>query len=140
MRFVLDNSVTMRWLFRDGATDNLAYASRVLEGMEKQRMEALVPSLWGLEVANVIVRGEAKGLLTEARSTEFVGLLRQMAITSDATPLMTVFGDILQLARRHGLSSYDAAYLELSLRVGVPLATLDDALRRAVRSTDGRLF
>ena len=140
MRCVLDNSVTMRWLFGDGSPDNLAYARRVLEWMEKQQMEALVPPLWGLEVANVIVKGEGKGMLTEARSTEFIGLLRQMAILVDATSYTQALADTLQLARRHRLSAYDAAYLELSLRTGAALATLDDALRRAVRSAGGQLF
>lgn len=132
MRFVLDNSVTMRWLFGDGTAADLAYAGAVLTSMEQAGSEALVPAIWGLEAANVIARAESKGLLTEARSTEFVGLLQKMAIAADGATSGQALGATLQLARRHGLSAYDASYLELALRHGFPLATLDLDLRKAM--------
>ena len=66
MNFVLDNSVTMRWFFGDGKPQQLAYAGKVLDAMKNA--SALVPATWGLEVANVIARAEAKALVTEARS------------------------------------------------------------------------
>ena len=70
MSFVLDNSVTMRWFFGDGKPQELAYAGRVLDAMKQDN--AIVPLTWGLEVANVIARAEAKGLVTEARSEYFL--------------------------------------------------------------------
>jgi hypothetical protein len=66
MSFVLDNSITMRWYFADGSPQELTYATWVLEAMKTN--EAVVPSLWGLEVVNVLVRSEDKGLATEARA------------------------------------------------------------------------
>jgi predicted nucleic acid-binding protein len=129
-RFVLDNSVVMRWLFGDGSDADQTYAHQVLDAIAKGM--ALVPSLWGLEVANAIVRAESKRLLTEARSAEFVGLLQKMNIQVDSKNHFQTMTDTLQLARRYGLSSYDAAYLELALREGLPLATLDQKLRNAV--------
>ena len=139
MRFVLDNSVAMRWLFGDGSPEDSAYAERVLSLLEQEGTEAVVPSLWGLEAANVIVRAEAKGLLAEARSAEFLGLLQGMAITVDAATAGRALNDTLQLARRFKLSAYDASYLELALREGLPLATVDAALRGAVEKTGAAL-
>jgi predicted nucleic acid-binding protein len=129
-RFVLDNSVVMRWLFGDGSDDDQAYAHQVLDAIAKGI--ALVPGLWGLEVANVMVRAESKQLITEARSAEFIGLLQKMNIKVDLKNHLQTLTDTLQLARRYGLTSYDAAYLELALREGLPLVTLHQKLRNAV--------
>jgi predicted nucleic acid-binding protein len=139
MRFVLDNSVVMRWLFNDGSRDDLDYASSILNLMSGQNAIAVVPGLWRLEVANVIVRAETKGWLSEARSAEFLGLLQTMAISVDSETSGHALNDTLQLARRFGLSSYDASYLELALREGLPLATLDKNLRAALESTGANL-
>ncbi len=139
MRFVLDNSVVMRWLLNDGSPERLAYAAKVLDLLSQGTGAALVPGVWSLEVANVLVKAQAKGLVTEARASAFVGLLAQMAITADADTAARALGDTLQLARRFKLSSYDAAYLELALREGLPLATLDADLQNAMKQVGGSL-
>ena len=139
MRFVLDNSVAMRWLLRDGSDERLGYAAQVLEILELQSGEAIVPGIWALEAANVIVKAQSKELVTEARATAFIGLLRDMRITVDTSTADRALGDTLQLARRFKLSSYDASYLELALREGLPLATLDADLRQAMLHTGGAL-
>ncbi|MDR2186492.1 MAG: type II toxin-antitoxin system VapC family toxin [Azonexus sp.] len=131
MNFVLDNSVVMRWYFGDGSAPDLEYASRVLDSMTDA--EAIVPGVWGLEVANVLTRAEAKGLTTETRSETFVSMLHHMNIRTDSATSAQALSAILQLARRFKLSSYDAAYLELAMREALPLATLDDDLRRAAQ-------
>ena len=142
MSFVLDNSVTMRWFFGDGSPRDLAYATRVLDAMQSN--EAVVPALWGLEVANVLARAEAAGVVSEARSETFIGMLLQMGISVDpASPdhtLATMLGAALQLARRYKLSAYDAAYLELALRSGLPLATLDEHVLKAARKAGVKRF
>lgn len=130
-RFVLDNSVCMRWLFGDGNPESRRYASRVLAHFDRVETQALVPSVWLLEVANVIARAEARGYLLESRSAEFLGALRDMAIEVDSAASERVWGDTLGLARRHSLTAYDSSYLELALRNGLPLATLDESLRAA---------
>ncbi|MCG5524354.1 type II toxin-antitoxin system VapC family toxin [Ectothiorhodospira haloalkaliphila] len=135
MLFVLDNSVTMRWLFADGSDEDLAYADFILELLEQPDNHATAPGIWPLEVANVIARAEAKGLLTEARSAEFLGALRAMAIEVMPDVNHHALDDILHLARRFRLSSYDAAYLNLALLLGAPLATLDKGLRGAASIT-----
>lgn len=131
MRFVLDNSVTMRWFFGDGSSRDLGYAGRVLDAMKTG--EAVVPGLWGLEVANVLARAESTGLVNEARSENFIGMLLKLGISVDPETPARALAATLHLARRHALSAYDAAYLELALRTGLPLATLDEKLLRAAR-------
>lgn len=135
MRFVLDNSVVMRWLLQDGSVERLAYASQVLALLAQGDAQAVVPSTWALEAANVLVKAQAKGLVSEARSAAFVGLLQDMAFATDPRTAERALGDTLQLARRFKLPSYDAAYLELALREGLALATLDDPLRAAMLQT-----
>jgi predicted nucleic acid-binding protein len=136
--FVLDNSVTMRWFFGDGKPQELAYAGKVLDAMKK--VNAHVPVTWGLEVANVIAKAEAKALVTEARSGAFLEMLEGVDIEVDVAAFAHALTDTLQLARRYELSAYDASYLELSLRLGIPLATLDDDLRKAAKKAGVKKF
>ena len=137
MRFVLDNSVVMRWLLKDGSVERLAYADKVLGLLMQDDAQAVVPGVWPLEVANVIVKAQAKGLVSEARATAFIGLLDDMGISVDARTAERALTDTLQLARRFKLSSYDASYLELALREGLQLATLDADLHSAMLQTGG---
>jgi predicted nucleic acid-binding protein len=95
---------------------------------------------WGLEIANVIARSEAKDLVTAAQSGSFIALLEGIPIEVDSETFTQVLGDTLQLSRRYKLSSYDASYLELALRNGAPIATLDDDLRRAATKAGVKLF
>ena len=138
MSFVLDNSVTMRWFFGDGRPQELAYAGAVLDAMKKA--SAHVPVTWGLEVANVIARAESRALVTEARSGAFLEMLEGVDIVVDGATFAHALSDTLQLARRYKLSAYDASYLELALRSGLPLATLDDDLQKAARKAGVKRF
>ena len=138
MNFVLDNSVTMRWFFGDGKPQELAYAGKVLDAMKIA--EAIVPATWGLEVANVIAKAEAKALVTEARSEAFLEMLEGVSIEVDVATFARALGTTLQLARRYKLSAYDASYLELALRRGLPLATLDEDLRKAANKAGVKRF
>lgn len=138
MIFVLDNSVTMRWFFGDGKPQELAYAGKVLDAMKEDN--ALVPVTWGLEVSNVIARAEAKGLVTEARSDAFLEMLEGVDIDVDSATFEHARSDTLHLARRYNLSSYDASYLELALRLGIPLATLDEDLQKAAKKAGVKRF
>ena len=87
-----------------------------------------------------IARAEAKGLLTEARSQAFVVLLQRLNIATDPSTAGHALGDTLHLARRYKLSAYDAAYLELALRTGLPLATLDADLKKAAQAAGVEAF
>lgn len=138
MTFVLDNTVSMRWCFGDGKPSELAYAARVLD--ELRTATALVPAIWALETANVLARAESKGLISQDRSTAFIALLCDLRIEFDQATAGHALTDTLALARRHHLSSYDAAYLELAFRRQLPVATLDVDLRKAVRRAGIKLF
>lgn len=139
MRFVLDNSVVVRWLLADGVLEAIDYANQVLTHMQDPHTVALVPGFWALEVGNVIARAEAKGFLREARSAEILGILQDMAIETAPHTTRHALADTLQLARRYQLSTYDAAYLELALRAGLPLASNDAALKKALLGAGGTL-
>ena len=116
----------------------LAFAARVLEALRTDN--AVVPVTWGLEVANVIARAEAKALVTEARSGEFLELLEGVSIEVDAATFAQARSGTLHLARRHKLSAYDASYLELAVRRGLPLATLDEDLHKAAKKAGVKRF
>jgi predicted nucleic acid-binding protein len=138
--FVLDASVTMCWLFLDGKPAERAYALKVLESMKQAETKALVPATWGLEVSNVIAKAETKGLLNEAQSEAFLEMLGSVDIGADAATSSRALSDTLQIARRYRLSAYDASYLELALRVGLPLATLDQDLQKAANKAGLKRF
>ena len=133
--FILDASITLAWFFED-ETD--AYAEAVEDSLVSA--VAFVPSLWHLEVANALIAGERQKRTTEAKVTHFLTLLSRLPITVDEETPARTWDDTLALARAHGLSTYDAAYLELALRRGLPLATLDDPLRDALRAVGGVLY
>lgn len=123
-RFALDCSLTMAWCFEDEATP---YSESVLEALAEGK--AVVPPIWSLEVANVLMVGERKKRLVPAQSLRFVELLQSLPITLDAD--IRPLGELLGLAREQGLSSYDASYLDLAVRTGLPLASLDGDLLEA---------
>lgn len=126
--FVLDASMTVAWCFGDEATpETRALLRRV--GAER----AVAPAIWALEVANILAMGERRGRLDAAGVTEFLGLLDMLDIRIDDAPASRGLREILDLARRERLSSYDAAYLDLAMREGLPLATRDAALAAAAQ-------
>lgn len=138
MSFVLDNSVAMCWLLNDGRPADVTYALKVLDALKQT--SATVPGLWALEAANVVVKAEAKGLVTEARTQVFAATLMRLNITTDTATASHALSDTLNLARRYKLSAYDAAYLELALRRGLPLATLDADLEKAAKKAGVKRF
>lgn len=138
MLFVLDNSVSMRWLFKDGTEADLLYAEQVLEALKEG--SAVVPGVWWLEVSNVIVRAEAQQLLPETQSRKSLDTLRKIPITVDSSPVEQLWEQTLHLARKFHVSAYDAAYLELAIRQNIVLATLDADLARAARQSKTQLF
>ncbi len=129
-RLVLDCSVTMAWCFEDQADD---HSRAALDALAKA--EVLVPGIWALEVANALVVAERRKKLTQAESLRFVALLEGLSIATDSRAAVQALSSTLPLARAYNLSAYDAAYLELALREGVPLATRDAGLVRAARSS-----
>jgi predicted nucleic acid-binding protein len=126
VRFVLDCSVTLVWYFKDASDP---YAEAVADSFSTA--QALVPSIWPLEVANAVLIGERRKRSTEAQATAWLGHLGTMPITVDDETVTRAWSDTLALARAQNLSAYDAAYLELAMRRGIPLASLDEKLKNA---------
>lgn len=99
-----------------------------------------MPVTWGLELANVIAKSESRSELPLARSQAFLASIEAAPILCDAATDAKALHETLELARRYRLSSYDASYLELTMRLGLPLATLDADLRRAATTAGVKLF
>jgi predicted nucleic acid-binding protein len=132
---VIDNSVVMSWCFEDEASD---YADSVLNALKIT--SAMVPSIWPYEFVNVLLVAERQKRLKQAESVQFVTLLSELSILVDEDSPEKSMKDVLALGRETGLSSYDAAYLELAMRNGFPLATLDKKLTAAAKAVDVNLF
>jgi predicted nucleic acid-binding protein len=123
---VLDSSLTMAWYLEDEESE---YADSVLGALPEQ--EALVPPLWPYEVANGLWIAERRGRTTLTHIQRALALLQPLPIRVDAAAHERARGEVLTLARQEGLTCYDAAYLELAMREGLPIATLDQQLRDA---------
>jgi predicted nucleic acid-binding protein len=126
--FILDCSITMTWCFGDETTPaSLAVLDRL------ERDAALVPAHWFLEVTNVLAMAEKRKRISAAKSTEFLTLLGTLDIAVDEEIAARAFTYLLPLCRKHRLTAYDAAYLELAARQQLPLASLDDDLRASAQ-------
>jgi predicted nucleic acid-binding protein len=123
---IIDCSITMAWCFADEATEETA---RVQDRLIAEA--AAVPAHWFLEVVNVLAMAERRKRISESDATGFLRLLAALDIQTDHETSKRAFDHLPPLCRSHGLTSYDAAYLELALRQRLPIASLDDDLRRA---------
>ena len=126
MNFVLDASVTLAWAFED---EGGVYAREVLRRLGQE--EACTTGLWPLEVSNGLLVAERRNRIDPASSTRFTRLLLSLPIVVEPVDRRRVFEQTRVLARRGTLSAYDAHYLDLAVRYGIPLATLDQGLRMA---------
>ena len=134
-RFVLDASVVLAWCFPD---ENAATAQHVA-GMFKRGDSAVAPSFWPHEVLNALLVGEKRKRISKELVRSFLGDLATLPIVLEQFPAGVVFSRIQRLSREHSLTPYDAAYLDLALDSGLPLATLDEDLVRACRKARVRL-
>lgn len=132
---VLDSSVTLVWSLSDELSD---YADGVFDALRTRR--AIAPPIWALEVANGLLMAERRSRSMQAETSEIVAVLRSLPIGLDGETSERALGDVLALARQQGLTAYDAAYLELAMRRGLPLASVDDRLRAAADAVGVRVF
>jgi predicted nucleic acid-binding protein len=126
----------MRWCFENASTP---YAEEVLEQLLVGQ-QAHVPVLWLYEVVSVLAKAQRSGSITADKAHGFLEDIRSLNITVDDESFGHIFGDVHRLAVEHGLSGYDAAYLELPIRQGLPLATLDEDLEKAAPTGGVELF
>ena len=127
--FVLDCSIAVSWCFEDEARPD---TDALLERLRDDG--AVVPLLWHLELGNVLIQSERRGRLTAAETAVRLELIAALPIVTDEQFSSSTLREILILARADRLTTYDAAYLELSIRRGLPLATKDRALAVAARN------
>jgi predicted nucleic acid-binding protein len=126
--FVMDASMAMAWCFED---ESSPYSDWVLDILETGA--AVVPAIWPLEICNVLLAAERKKRIEEADSIRFLALLVDLPIGVEQEPAARMMKEIFALARQQSLSSYDASYLDLSMRRGLPIATLDQKLMKAAQ-------
>jgi predicted nucleic acid-binding protein len=126
--FVVDCSIAMAWLFHDEATPK---TSALLNRLATET--ALVPAWWFVEITNVLAMAERKGRVTARQSDAFIADLSKLGIERDNQAPDRAFTHLLALCRTHRLTSYDAIYLDLAIRRSLPLATLDEDLRKAAK-------
>lgn len=129
-RLVIDASVTLAWCFEEEKTP---FTKGILDRMA-EGAEAAVPAIWPLEIANALLTAERHKRLAPSQSSVFLDQLEHFNISVESLTLSRAFTRILDEARQWHLSSYDASYLELALRQGLPLATLDQNLKKAAKS------
>jgi predicted nucleic acid-binding protein len=130
---VIDSSLAAAWCFPDERTE---YANAVLRTISAP-VAAIAPRLWAYEVRNAVLMGLRRKRIAQADALEFLGSIRALPIRL-ADPVS--YDGVFSLAERHGLTVYDAAYLDLAIREGLPLASLDNALCKAALSAGGALF
>jgi predicted nucleic acid-binding protein len=126
--FVLDCSITMAWCFDDESNDS---TDSILESFNSRT--AVVPTIWSLEVANVLLIAKKKNRITEIQSTSFMDALSALPIVVDPSTTSRAMHSIFALAGKSDLTIYNAAYLELAIREKIPLLTLDHDLIKAAK-------
>ena len=129
--FVADASLTLTWCFEDEATPNTdALLLRLKNGEE-----ALVPAHWPIEVTNGILMAVRRGRLSGEKAQSFIDDLGSLPIKIDRDSGTPASSRVFALAEKHRLTAYDAAYLDVAICAAIPLATLDDDLRKAAVAT-----
>lgn len=129
MSLVLDSSATLAWVYADEVTEPIRHVFDLVSASG-----AWVPGLWKLEVANILEMGVRRGRHDAAFRNSTLSDLALLPIAVDAETDRQAWGTTLRLSECHRLTVYDAAYLELALRRGLPLASLDGELRRAAQT------
>ncbi|SRR5579871_575991 len=134
--FIPDASVTLAWCFDDEANP---YTEELLNWCAAGT-DVHVPAVWSLEIANILVHAQRKGRVTEDRVERFIAEILRFSVRVHPLDTEETLTRVRRLAAKHQLTSYDAAYLALSLDTGFPLATQDADLRRAAAAAGVKLI
>lgn len=132
---VVDASTALAWCFPD---ETSSYADSILVSLEGKTI--LVPTVWGLEIANAILVGDRKKRINQSEIRRFTTLLKSLPIVQDLQPVSEHVSNVLSLAREYSLLAHDAAYLELAIRHNAPLTTLDTRLQKAAKQAGVTMF
>ncbi len=130
MNFVLDSSYALTWVFADEATPE---TDRTLDSLG-QGAKAIVPALWRWEVGTALLASERRKRIGQAESRRHMTMLKALPIETDDTAADEAWAAAYLLARKHNLTLYDGAYLELAVRRGLSLTSIDVDLRKAAKT------
>jgi len=136
VNFVLDSSLTMAFVLADEATAN---TDKILDSLG-DGAKAFSPALWRWEVGNALLMAERRKRIIPAESQRHLTLLQTLPVELDGDSSREAWNAALLLARKHQLTLYDAAYLELAIRRGSPLASLDTGMRKAADAEGVKLL
>jgi predicted nucleic acid-binding protein len=128
LTLVLDASLALSWVLPGEETERTdrLHARVKADG-------AVASHVWRLEVTNILLQSERTKRIGPAETGRLMAIMEALPVAIDTTGLDQVFGRTVELARAHGLTTYDASYLELAIRSGLPLASNDTPLRDAAR-------
>jgi len=132
---VIDASVALTWAFKDEASE---FSLRALRAAQNRRI--FVPIIWWFEISNAIVQAVRRGRMTDAERHQFHRLVQRTEPVSDSLDGPQVLGTVTDLSLEYSLTAYDASYLELAIRRGAQLATLDKALIAAATRAGVAIF
>jgi predicted nucleic acid-binding protein len=138
MTLVLDASMAVAWSITRNDPNEASLAQQALQLTMLQG--ALVPLLWYIEVANAVLNAERSRVSDPQASARFLADLESLPIAADSVSPRSLQARVLDFARAHQLTAYDAAYFELATRRNAPLATFDRQLADAFRKAGGRVF
>lgn len=138
MKLVLDASMALAWLFERDKSDEAKCADQALLAVAD--METVVPHLWYTEVANALLVAERRHVVNEAQVIDYLSRLSHLPIITDDVTPENRRDNVMALAREHGLTAYDATYLELALRTNAMLATFDNKLIVAMEHAGGKIL
>ena|SRR5580692_7610475 len=127
---VLDASVSLAWCFEDESTDEI----RRLFGRLSIGDRAIVPAHWPIEVSNALLRAQRRNRISAALRRQYWDQFSDLLLTVDPALTMSDMNRVLEISERHGLTTYDGAYVDLALRQAAGLASLDVSMSRAAKA------
>ena len=135
MDFVIDASIVAAYMLED---ERSIIADSVVESLVKYT--AMAPSFWSLEISNILLSAEKRRRITSAERSKLLHRVQDLEIIEEVYSQERIFSRVLPIAEAHGLSAYDAFYLEQAFRLSLPLATLDKKLQVAAKSQGVLIF
>ena len=138
MKLILDASMALSWLFERSKAEEKHCSELALSTLGD--VEAFVPSLWHTEIANALLLGERRKVVSEAQVINYLGRLDELPIMTDSALVASHRDIVMALAREYSLTAYDATYLDLALRENAVLATFDAKLAAAMQKAGGTVF
>ena len=131
---VIDASIASAWCFPDEQTD---YTTAVFQAVSSSAVDSVAPRLWAYEIRNSVLMGIRRGRISKPDSEQFLISLNDLNVRLSEP---ASYDDVFSLAQKHGLTVYDAAYLDIAMQEGLPLASLDRQLIRAAETVGVSLF